>query len=87
MTPLIYLRLKNKLLGRHTGESPEDRSRRCFDVFRGDLPYFLTQPILLCETQMVKVLAIVSARQAKVNPKSLRKLLIPEIGHSLKLSC
>ena len=40
MTPSFKLRLKPKIWDRQTGVSPEDRSRRCFDVFRGDLSSF-----------------------------------------------
>jgi len=36
---------------------------------------------------MVKALVRVSAREIKISLKSQRKLLIPGIGLSLKLSC
>ncbi len=53
--PIIKLRPKQKILDRHTGASPADRSRHRFDVFRSDLSSFYSfNPFLLCETQPVK---------------------------------
>ena len=47
---------KHKILDRHTGESPEDRSKHRFDEFRSDLSsFYLFNHLQLCETQMVKV--------------------------------
>jgi len=60
MVQNVFIWIKQKVLDRHTGVSPENQSRHRFEEFRSDLSYFLSfiNPLKLCETPMVQQITI-----------------------------